>query len=145
MGQLISVIVHVMLLLTVPLGFVQIHTAIQMKNELLDLSFAVTKQVSNRGGLNEADIQKMVRDVIRQELATKTYRLEEEDIQAEIVRTKAAQHALWSHEDEFRLSLSMPFPLLSPVFNKWATPLSVTRTGTINMMDYDLQETSHIF
>lgn len=138
MGQLITTIVSIMLLLLVPLGIVQVHTAIQMENELLDVSMAATKYISNRGGKNDADVQMSVVSYIQQELSQKMYHLKPQDVKLAISRTNKHHPVLWSHEDEFQISMEIPYPALTQLFASWQRPLLIVRTGTINTMDYDL-------
>ncbi|NGQ96421.1 hypothetical protein G3578_14755 [Brevibacillus sp. SYP-B805] len=138
MGQLLATIMNVMVLLMVPLGVLQAHVVLQMKSELLEISMAATKYVTNHGGKNDAEVVNQLRQFIHQELAEKSYRLDENDIRIEVARTKAADPILWSHEDEFRLRLSIPYPQLTALFPDWPQLLDVERTGTINVMDYDL-------
>lgn len=138
MGQLITTIMNVMILLLVPLGIIQAHTVLQMKSELMEMSLAATKYVTNHGGRNEEEIETGVRAFILQELKEKMYQLPENQIGIEINRTKAADPILWSHEDEFQLRMSIPYPQVTTIFSEWEREISVERTGTINIMDYDL-------
>lgn len=138
MGQLITTIMNVMVLLLVPIGVLQAHTVLQMKSELMEMSLAATKYVTNHGGRNEEEIVAEVRVFVQQELVAKAYQLRGDQIGIEITRTKAADPILWSHEDEFRLRMSMPYPQVTTLFSEWQREILVERTGTINMMDYDL-------
>ncbi|WP_134685201.1 hypothetical protein [Brevibacillus migulae] len=138
MGQLIATIMNVMLLLMVPLGILQAHTVLQMKSELMEISFAATKYVTNHGGRSDADILSAVRNFIHEEAEGKAYQLREDQIGIEIIRTKSADPTLWSHEDEFVLRMSMPYPKLTTLFPEWERKITTERTGTINVMDYDL-------
>jgi hypothetical protein len=138
MGQLITTIMNIIVLLLVPLGVLQVHTVLQMKNELLEMSLAATKYVTNHGGMNDSDVVAQIRGFIRQEVSQKSYRLDENEIQIEVTRTKAADPMKWSHEDDFLLRMSIPYPQLTTLFPEWQRPLVVERTGTVNVMDYDL-------
>jgi hypothetical protein len=138
MGQLITTLVSVMILLVVPLGVVQIHTVSQMRSELIDLSLAATKYLSNHGGKGDAEVQNAVQQFVSQELASKVYRIEENELQIQVTRVHAADPTLWSHEDVFKLRLQIPYPGFTTLFSEWEAPIAIERTGTINVMDYDL-------
>ncbi|MGO0058686.1 hypothetical protein ACTID9_01235 [Brevibacillus fluminis] len=138
MGQVITTIVSIMLLLLVPLGIVQIHTALQTENELLELSLAATKYISNHGGRNDGEIKAKVSAFIQQELVQKRSRLQANDVSLVVTRIKMNDPVLWSHEDEFQLNLEIPYPSITTLFAQWQRPLHVMRIGTINTMDYDL-------
>lgn len=138
MGQLIATIMNVMILLLVPLGILQVHTVLQAKAELAEMSLAATKYVTNHGGRSEQEIVDGVRSFIREELKEKVYKLQEEQIGIEIIRTKGADQVVWSHEDEFRLRMTLPYPQLTTLFPEWEQEITVERTGTVNIMDYDL-------
>lgn len=138
MGQLIAVLLNVMVLLLVPLGVLQIHTIVQAKNELLEVSTAAAKYVSNHGGTDEAAIQQGVRDIIVHELREKQFSLPESELKVSISRTLSADPVLWSHADEFALKLEVPYPLFTDLFPIPSKKLQVTRHGTVNVMDYDL-------
>lgn len=138
MGQLFSTILVIMVLLLVPLGVVQIHVVMQMKSELLDLSVTAAKFVSNHGGTSDSQVMASLRSYLKQELANKTYRINPDDVQVQIIRTKAAEPNVWSHEDEFKLVIGIPYPRITTLFPSWERPLTTERTGTINVMDYDL-------
>lgn len=138
MGQIITTIVSIMLILLVPLGIVQVHVALQMENELLDLSMAATKYVSNHGGKNDGEIERKVDTFVQQQLSQKMYRLNPQDVKMSISRIKKQDPLLWSHEDEFQLIMEIPYPSITTLFVEWQKPLHVMRIGTINTMDYDL-------
>lgn len=138
MGQLIAVIVNIMVLLLVPLGILQIHTVIQAKNELLEVSAAAVKYVSNHGGTSEAAVQQKVRELISSELVEKQMSLLDQEVDVSITRTRFADPALWSHEDEFVLRVEVPFPRFTELIPMPAERLQVIRQGTVNVMDYDL-------
>jgi len=138
MGQLIAVILNVMVLLLVPLGILQVHTVVQTRNELLEVSAAATKYVSNHGGMNEVLVQQEVRAFISRELAEKRMSLSEPELAVTVTRIRAADPILWSHEDEFVLQMSIPFPQFTKLIPMPAKNLKVIRQGTINVMDYDL-------
>ncbi|KQL47055.1 hypothetical protein AN963_19640 [Brevibacillus choshinensis] len=138
MGQLIAVILNVMVLLLVPLGILQIHTVIQAKNELLEVSAAAVKYVSNHGGVDEVTVQQEVLELISRELVEKQMSLPEPDLDVSITRTRWADPALWSHEDEFVLRMEIPYPRFTELIPLPAGKMQVTRQGTINTMDYDL-------
>lgn len=138
MGQLIAVILNVMVLLLVPLGLLQVHTVIQAHNELLEISAAAAKYVSNHGGVNDAVVQQQVKRVISRELREKQFSLTEQDVAVSIVRTQSADPAMWSHEDEFMLSMEIPYPRFTNLLPTSSRTLAVSRQGTINVMDYDL-------
>ncbi|MED2010701.1 hypothetical protein P4V39_21795 [Brevibacillus borstelensis] len=137
MGQVITVFLQVMVLLLVPMGILQVHTVVQTHNELLEVSAAATKYISNHGGRGDAEVLGKVRAFISQELAEKSLTLSEEELIIHIQRSRAADPVLWSHEDEFVLQAELPFPL----FVSWLPgekTMRVVRHGTVNMMDYDL-------
>ncbi|MFD2369664.1 hypothetical protein ACFSO0_06770 [Brevibacillus sp. GCM10020057] len=138
MGQLIAVILNVMVLLLLPLGILQIHTVVQAKNELLEVSAAAAKYVSNHGGANEAAIQQGVREIIANELREKQFSISESELNVSISRTLSADPVLWSHADEFELKLEVPYPCFTDLFPTPSEKLQVTRHGTVNVMDYDL-------
>lgn len=138
MGQLFSTILVIIVLLLVPLGVVQIHTVIQMKSELIDISMSAAKFVSNHGGRSDTQVLQSVRTYIVQELASKSYRIKATDLLVQITRTKTAEPNLWSHEDEFHLVIAIPYPRVTSLFPGWEQPLTVARKGTVNVMDYDL-------
>jgi len=138
MGQLIAVILNVMVLLVVPLGILQVHTVVQARNELLEVSAAATKYVSNHGGTSEVELQQQVRAFISRELAEKRLSLSEPELSVSITRTRSADPILLSHEDEFELQMTIPFPQFTKLIPMPAKTLQVIRQGTINVMDYDL-------
>jgi hypothetical protein len=138
MGQLVATILNVMLLLLVPAGILQIHTAVQAHNELLEIGTAAAKYVSNHGGISDTAVVQEVKQYVRQELADKSFHVQESDLQITVTRTKAADPIVWSHEDEFQLFLEMPFPRISALFPDWGKNISVVRFGTVQVMDYDL-------
>ncbi|MCG7319081.1 hypothetical protein [Brevibacillus laterosporus] len=138
MGQLITTILSVILLILVQIGCVQIHTVFQMKNELLDVSFATTKFISNRGARSEADVTHAVEQFIKEEVKRKPYQLKDTDIVFSIKRSYAQDQALWSHADEFRLQMELAIPALSQLFLTDKPLIYAHRQGTINAMDYDL-------
>lgn len=138
MGQLIAVILNVMVLLIVPLGILQVHTVVQTKNELLEVSAAAAKYVSNHGGKDGTNMQQEVRRLVSRELAEKQFSLSDRDLTVSISRTRSADPVLWSHEDEFELTVEVPFPGFTDLFPMPADRMKVTRRGTINVMDYDL-------
>jgi len=138
MGQLIATILNVLLLLLVPAGILQIHTAVQTHNELLEVGMAVAKHVSNHGGRSDAAVEQEVRQYVQQELADKSFQLQGSEISITVIRTKAADPVVWSHEDEFQLRLAVPFPRISSLFPDWGEPITVVRYGTVQVMDYDL-------
>lgn len=138
MGQLIAVILNVMVLLVVPLGILQVHTVVQARNELLEVSAAATKYVSNHGGTSEVELQQQVHDFISRELAEKRLSLSESELSVSITRTRSADPILLSHEDEFVLQMTIPFPQFTKLIPMPAKTLQVIRQGTINVMDYDL-------
>ncbi|MGE5702716.1 MAG: hypothetical protein ACM32O_09325 [Clostridia bacterium] len=138
MGQLVTTIISILLVLLVPLGIVQVHTALQMENELLELSLASTKFVSNRGGTSDTDVMLALDSYIQLELSQKQYRLDRKDIKVNLMRSKIHNPPLWSHEDVFQVRLEIPYPVISQLFASWQQPLQTVRTGTVNTMDYDL-------
>ncbi|MBO8165525.1 MAG: hypothetical protein H0Z34_17755 [Brevibacillus sp.] len=137
MGQVIATLLCAVVLLVVPLGVVQVHLVMQVKSELADLSLAAAKYISNRGGLNQQDVEEAVRRFIEQELAEKPFRIEPAGVTVGVERLKAADPLLWSHEDQFRLQLGVPYPAITRLF-VGKERLAVSRYGTINVMDYDL-------
>ncbi|MFY0545765.1 hypothetical protein [Brevibacillus sp. H7] len=138
MGQLIATIINVMVLLLVPAGILQIHAVVQTHNELLEIGTAATKYISNNGGTNDATVEQNVRQFVHQELSNKLFQVQERDLQLTVTRTKAADPVLWSHEDEFELRLEIPFPRITGLFPDWGEPIIVVRSGTVQVMDYDL-------
>lgn len=138
MGQIVAVILNVMVLLLVPLGFLQVHTVVQARNELLEISAAAVKYVSNHGGTSDTAVHQEVSTFISRELTDKHFSLAESEWSVGIVRTRAADPRLWSHEDEFELRMEIPFPRFTELLPMPAHTMQVTRQGTINMMDYDL-------
>lgn len=138
MGQLIAVILNIMVLLLVPLGILQVHTVIQTQNELLEVSAAVTKHVSNHGGIQDAVVQQQVQAIVASELAEKQFSLSEQELTIHIIRTKKSDPILWSHEDEFELRMEIPYPRFTNYLPVPKSSMAVTRRGTINVMDYDL-------
>lgn len=138
MGQLVAVILNVMVLLLVPLGILQIHTVVQARNELLEVSAAAAKYVSNHGGASEEQVQQEVQAFVSRELAEKRFSLAESELTMSITRTRAADPLLWSHEDEFMLRMEIPFPRITELLPMPDDTLRVMRQGTINIMDYDL-------
>ena len=138
MGQLIAVILSLMVLLLVPLGVLQTHVILQARNELLEVSAAAAKYVSNHGGVSDTAVLQQVRDVISRELAEKQFSLPEQKIAVTIVRTRGADPLLWSHEDEFLLRLEIPCPRFTELIPMPDRTMEVVRHGTINIMDYDL-------
>ncbi|MED4571363.1 hypothetical protein [Brevibacillus agri] len=138
MGQLVAVILNVMLLLMVSLGLLQVHTVVQAENELMEVSAAATKYISNRGGTNESLLQEEVRAFIAKELVEKRFSLSEREMSVSVTRTHSADPVLWSHADEFSLVLTIPYPGFTSWILAPAETLQVTRQGTINVMDYDL-------
>nr|WP_113757586.1 hypothetical protein [Brevibacillus laterosporus] len=137
MGQLITTIVSVILLAFVQIGVVQVHTVMQLKNELLDLSFATTKFVSNRGGRSDTDVTQAVKRFIKEEVNHKPYKLKDTDIRFLIKRSHAQDRVLWSHADEFTIQMELPAPVLSKLFPFYQHSIYSQRQGTINVMDYD--------
>ncbi|WP_232699085.1 hypothetical protein [Brevibacillus daliensis] len=138
MGQLITTIMSLLLLVIVQVGVVQFHLISQIKNELLDISFATATFISNRGGISEADVSQAARDFVKEELKIKSYQLDEKDLTMGISRTFAQEPVLWSHADQFELSMRVPVPFITRVFGRDSDQIYVTRNGTINVMDYDL-------
>ncbi|MEJ8548747.1 hypothetical protein [Brevibacillus borstelensis] len=137
MGQVIAVFLQVMVLLLVPMGILQVHTVVQTHDELLEVSAAATKYISNHGGRGDAEVLSKVRAFIAKELTEKSFSLSEEELIVRVQRSRAADPVLWSHEDEFVLQAEIPFPL----FVSWfpvGEKMKVERHGTVNMMDYDL-------
>jgi hypothetical protein len=137
MGQIITSLLCAAVLLVVPLGVVQVHIVMQVRSELADISLAAAKFVSNRGGLNQQDVKQAVRQFIEQELDGKGFRIAASEVTVEIDRLRAADPLLWSHEDQFRLLLGVPYPSISNLFQE-RQQITVARVGTINVMDYDL-------
>ncbi|AWX53755.1 hypothetical protein AB432_001065 [Brevibacillus brevis] len=138
MGQLIAVILNIMVMLLVPLGLLQVHTVVQSRNELLEVSVAATKYVSNHGGTSEANLQQEVRALIARELREKKFSVSEQDLSVSITRTRSLDPVLWSHEDEFVVELAIPYPRFTSWIPMPADSLQVQRIGTVNIMDYDL-------
>ncbi|MGD8192473.1 hypothetical protein ACQCN2_21090 [Brevibacillus ginsengisoli] len=138
MSQLITTILSVLLLLVVPLGVTQVHTVLQMKSECLELSFAATKFLSNHGGKNETEVLHDLKQFIAEEVKDKAYHVSSDDITISATRIHNTFPSLWSHEDEFRISLRMPYPILTNIFPNWERPIESRRIGTIQVMDYDL-------
>jgi len=138
MGQVVVTLLSSIVLLIVPLSVMQVHTVMQMRSELLDVSLAATKFLSNRGGTSDSDVQAAVRQFIRNELESKAYRLEDNNITVSVNRTKAQDPYLWSHEDEFELRIGIPYPQITTFIPYEQQPLMIDRTGTINIMNYDL-------
>ncbi|WP_400161822.1 hypothetical protein ACAF76_020755 [Brevibacillus sp. TJ4] len=138
MGQIVAVILSVMVLLVVPLGVLQVHTVLQAKNELLEISAVATKHVSNHGGANDTVVQQEVRSIIERELAEKRFSLSGQELAVTVARTRSADPILWSHEDEFYLRLEIPYPRFTRLIPMPSQSMEVVRYGTINMMDYDL-------
>ncbi|MGG4449211.1 hypothetical protein ABEX29_21950 [Brevibacillus porteri] len=138
MGQLIAVILNIMVMLLVPLGLLQVHTVVQARNELLEVSAAATKYVSNHGGTNEANLQQEVRALITRELREKKFSVSDQDLSISVTRTRSLDPVLWSHEDEFVVELAIPYPRFTSWIPIPADSLQVQRIGTVNIMDYDL-------
>ncbi|MFG0213930.1 hypothetical protein ACFU8X_12560 [Brevibacillus porteri] len=138
MGQLIAVILNIMVMLLVPLGLLQVHTVVQARNELLEVSAAVTKYVSNHGGTSEANLQQEVRALITGELREKKFSVPDQDLSVSVTRTRSLDPILWSHEDEFVVELAIPYPRFTSWIPMPADSLQVQRIGTVNIMDYDL-------
>lgn len=138
MSQLITTILSVILLLSVPLGVVQIHNVMQLKGELLELSFAATKYINNHGGRNETDVRNSVQQFVVQELASKAYTITPSDLTLTVRRVNPANPNVWSHEDEFLLTMQMKVPFVSSLIPIEMTPIELSRTGTVQVMDYDL-------
>lgn len=138
MGQLIAVILNIMVMLLVPLGLLQVHTVVQARNELLEVSVAATKYVSNHGGTSEANLQQEVRALIARELREKKFSVPDQDLSVSITRTRSLDPVLWSHEDEFVVELAIPYPRFTSWIPMPADSLQVQRIGTVNIMDYDL-------
>ncbi|MCE0453670.1 hypothetical protein [Brevibacillus sp. AF8] len=138
MGQLIAVILNIMVMLLVPLGLLQVHTVVQARNELLEVSAAATKYVSNHGGTSEANLQQEVRALIAQELSEKKFSIPDQDLFVSVTRTRSLDPVLWSHEDEFVVELAIPYPRFTSWIPMPADSLQVQRIGTVNIMDYDL-------
>lgn len=138
MSQLITTIISVMLLLVVPLGVAQIHTVLQIKSECLELSFAATKFLTNHGGKNETEVLRDLKQFIAVEVRDKAYHVSSDDITISVTRIQTTFPTVWSHEDEFQLSMSIPYPVLTNLFPEWERPIETQRIGTIQVMDYDL-------
>ncbi|WGV60296.1 hypothetical protein QIH01_03980 [Brevibacillus brevis] len=138
MGQLIAVILNIMVMLLVPLGLLQVHTVVQARNELLEVSAAATKYVSNHGGTSEANLQQEVRALITRELREKKLSIPDQELFVSVTRTRSLDPVLWSHEDEFDVELAIPYPRFTTWIPMPADPLQVQRIGTVNIMDYDL-------
>ncbi|MFF0831240.1 hypothetical protein ACFYU8_30885 [Brevibacillus sp. NPDC003359] len=138
MGQLIAVILNIMVMLLVPLGLLQVHTVVQARNELLEVSAAVTKYVSNHGGTSEANLQQEVRALIARELTAKKFSVPDQELSVSVTRTRSLDPVLWSHEDEFVVELAIQYPRFTSWIPMPADSLQVQRTGTVNIMDYDL-------
>ncbi|WP_429845400.1 hypothetical protein [Brevibacillus sp. FIR094] len=138
MGQLIAVILNIMVMLLVPLGLLQVHTVVQARNELLEVSAAATKYVSNHGGTSEANLQQEVRALIARELREKKFSVPDQDLSVSVTRTHSLDPVLWSHEDEFVVELAIPYPRFTSWIPMPADSLQVQRIGTVNIMDYDL-------
>lgn len=138
MGQLIAVILNIMVMLLVPLGLLQVHTVVQARNELLEVSVAATKYVSNHGGTSEANLQQEVRALIARELREKKFSVSEQELSVSITRTRSLDPVLWSHEDEFVVELAIPYPRFTSWIPMPVDSLQVQRIGTVNIMDYDL-------
>ncbi|MFI8715461.1 hypothetical protein [Brevibacillus brevis] len=138
MGQLIAVILNIMVMLLVPLGLLQVHTVVQARNELLEVSAAATKYVSNHGGTSEANLQQEVRALITRELREKKLSIPDQELFVSVTRTRSLDPVLWSHEDEFVVELAIPYPRFTSWIPMPADPLQVQRIGTVNIMDYDL-------
>jgi hypothetical protein len=105
---------------------------------MLEVSAAAVKYVSNHGGVDEVTIQQEVRELISRELVEKQMSLPDQDLDVSITRTRSADPALWSHEDEFVLRVEIPYPRFTELIPMPAENMHVTRQGTINIMDYDL-------
>ncbi|GAB1534224.1 MULTISPECIES: hypothetical protein [Brevibacillus] len=138
MGQLIAVILNIMVMLLVPLGLLQVHTVVQARNELLEVSAAATKYVSNHGGTNEANLQQEVRALITRELREKKLSIPDQELFVSVTRTRSLDPVLWTHEDEFVVELAIPYPRFTSWIPMPADSLQVQRIGTVNIMDYDL-------
>ncbi len=138
MGQLVTTLLSLVVVLLVPLGVMQVHAVLQVENELIDVSLAAAKFASNRGGTSDSDMQTAVRQFIRQELAGKMTHINESDVVLTLSRVTAADPVVWSHGDEFRLRLQIPYPVITERFGEWTRPITIERVGTINVMDYDL-------
>lgn len=138
MGQLIAVILNIMVMLLVPLGLLQVHTVVQARNELLEVSVAATKYISNHGGTSEANLQQEVRALIARELREKKFSVSEQELSVSITRTRSFDPILWSHEDEFVVELAIPYPRFTSWIPMPVDSLQVQRIGTVNIMDYDL-------
>ncbi|MBG9941741.1 hypothetical protein ABE237_22700 [Brevibacillus formosus] len=138
MGQLIAVILNIMVMLLVPLGLLQVHTVVQARNELLEVSAVATKYVSNHGGTSAANLQQEVRALIARELREKKFSFPDQELSVSVTRTRSLDPVLWSHEDEFVVELAIPYPRFTSWIPMPADSLQVQRIGTVNIMDYDL-------
>ncbi|NQF17770.1 hypothetical protein HPY31_28300 [Brevibacillus sp. HB1.3] len=138
MGQLIAVILNIMVMLLIPLGLLQVHTVVQARNELLEVSAVATKYVSNHGGTSEANLQQEVRALIARELREKKLSIPDQELSVSVTRTRSLDPVLWSHEDEFVVELAIPYPRFTSWIPMPADSLQVQRIGTVNIMDYDL-------
>ncbi|GED61243.1 hypothetical protein ABER61_23805 [Brevibacillus formosus] len=138
MGQLIAVLLNIMVMLLVPLGLLQVHTVVQARNELLEVSAAATKYVSNHGGTSAANLQQEVRALIARELREKKFSIPDKELSVSVTRTRSLDPVLWSHEDEFVVELAIPYPGFTSWIPMPANSLQVQRIGTVNIMDYDL-------
>ncbi|WJQ81804.1 hypothetical protein QN310_01050 [Brevibacillus brevis] len=131
-------ILNIMVMLLVPLGLLQVHTVVQAKNELLEVSAVATKYVSNHGGTSEANLQQEVRALITRELREKKLSIPDHELSVSVTRTRSLDPVLWSHEDEFVVELAIPYPRFTTWIPMPADSLQVQRIGTVNIMDYDL-------
>ncbi|BAH41134.1 hypothetical protein BBR47_01570 [Brevibacillus brevis NBRC 100599] len=131
-------ILNIMVMLLVPLGLLQVHTVVQARNELLEVSAAATKYVSNHGGTSEANLQQEVRALITRELREKKLSIPDQELFVSVTRTRSLDPVLWSHEDEFVVELAIPYPRFTSWIPMPADSLQVQRIGTVNIMDYDL-------
>lgn len=138
MGQLIAVLLSIMVMLLVPLGLLQVHTVVQARNELLEVSTVATKYVSNHGGKSEATLQAEVRALISRELVEKKLSVSDQEMTVMVTRTRALDPMVWSHEDEFIVELAIPYPRFTSWIPMPEDSLNVIRKGTVNIMDYDL-------
>jgi hypothetical protein len=137
MSQLITIFLCVSILLLVPAGIVQVHTVLQMRAELQELTYAATKFVSNRGGTGDEEVFEATHHFILQELESKAYFMEQ-PFTLSIHRTIIHDPAVWSHEDEFHLEMRFPTPRFLSLISFPSDVLTVSKTGTINQMNYDL-------
>ncbi|NRR06162.1 hypothetical protein HP570_28575 [Brevibacillus sp. RS1.1] len=138
MGQLIAVILNIMVMLLIPLGLLQVHTVVQTRNELLEVSAVATKYVSHHGGTSEANLQQEVQALIARELREKKLSIPDQELSVSVTRTRSLDPVLWSHEDEFVVELAIPYPRFTSWIPMPADSLQVQRIGTVNIMDYDL-------